>query len=141
MVIIMCNSPLIHTSGWCIGGFIDPPSGSLVIGFEGDENLTTIDCEVFTDSTLQEQLTTLWFIQDFRNVSLSQMINEIDDPFTSLFLITGTERNDSIPNLTTFRNNLTILRFDATLDGTTLFCGSGRDQEIGNFSLRIYRKD
>lgn len=123
-------------------GFFDPPSGTLIVNFEGAENVTTIVCELFGDADLENRTTTLWFIQDFGDQPGDQQIRESSGTFSDIFLITGADRNVSVDSsIQTYRNNLTILSFDANLDGATVYCNSGGNMMISNYSLRIYRKE
>lgn len=49
---------------------------------------------------------------------------------------------DPIPGLenVTYNNQLTVLNLTSELDEVIVFCGTGQQQALANFTLRIYRK-
>ena len=114
--------------------FIDPPSGSTVINFEGTVNFTTITCNILNSQGTQI-INTQWFIANFRG----EVYDVIDDMLApELFLFSG----DPVPAIPTLdvRNRLTILTLSPDLDRVTIFCGSGTNQQQGSIFIRIYRK-
>ena len=109
-----------------------PPSGSLIANFEGDENTTTLVCNISSDGIIQ--ISTTWSIQDFRgSAGLTDLTGSLE-PF-----IVGGPPNPLAPQFS-LRNELTVSNWTADLDGTTIFCGTGQDQQEASFFLRVYRK-
>ena len=119
------------------GQITDPPSGSLIVDFEGAKNTTTISCDVVTSK--RNQINTEWSVINFRGVSTSQILSSN----TEIFHFSG----NPIPEITctstqTFQNRLTILVLSNDLDQVTLFCGRNvfPAQASPHFFFRIYRK-
>ena len=118
--------------GLCLIQSVSPPSGSLVANFEGELNATAFSCSVTSGLN---QITTEWSIQNFRGVDSPRPITF--DLAPELFLFTG----DQIPSdpIITFSNVLVVRNYTFELDGVVLYCGTGRDPQQANFTLRVYR--
>ena len=109
-----------------------PPSGSVIANFEGDENTTTLVCNISSDGTFQ--ISTTWSIQNYRgSVGLTDITGS-PEPF-----IVGGPPNPLAPQFS-LSNELTVSNWTADLDGTTIFCGTGQNQRQASFFLRVYRK-
>ena len=109
-----------------------PPSGSLIANFEGDENTTTLVCNISSDGTTQ--ITTTWSIQNYRgSTGLVHLIGSLEP-----FIVDGPP-NPLAPQIS-LSNELTVSNWTADLDGTTIYCGTGQDQREASFFLRVYRK-
>ena len=114
---------------------VDPPSGSVIANFEGTANASTLTCNV-TLSDGSTPTSTEWFVQNFREISALQVIN--DDFFTEIFTVGGDPRPTDPTR--TFRNRLTLLNFTAELDRVMVYCGTGgiSYRKQANFYLRVY---
>ena len=111
---------------------MSPSSGSIVAGFEGTLNASTLMCDVVFGGI---QITTTWNIENFRQSTGLQAITlDLD-----LFLLTG----DPLPSSpsSTFHNSLVIRNLTSELDGVTIYCGTGQDPQQASFLLRIYRNN
>ena len=104
---------------------VKPPSGSVIAGIEGTENVTTLICNIsaYADGVY---IGTQWSLQDFNS---TQGLLHIGNYFPQLFLIDGDHSNQ-----------LTVLNMTKELDGVKIFCGTGAQPQMANFTLRIRRK-
>lgn len=124
----------VITIGLGMVTFSDPPSGSVVSGFKGTINATTLTCNVSNGST-GHQIASRWTVKDFRNVSGYEVVTQVA---SDLFHV------DDDPDISTdnpgakFNNRLTILDFTSELDGEILYCGTEANPEEANFTLRLY---
>ena len=112
--------------------FSQPPSGTLLANFEGARNATTLLCNISGDGT--NQIGTTWSIQNYRGSMGLVDITGGPEPF-----VVGGPPNPLAPQVS-LSNELTISNWTADLDGATMFCGTGQDQQEANFLLRVYRK-
>ena len=111
--------------------FVDPPTGTLIVNFEGTlENAVTITCNITNGVN---QIGTQWSIENFRNSPnlISLPSNNIPE-----IAIDG----DLRPSGSTFRNRLTISALTSQLDGVIIHCGTGEQPRQANYPVRIYRK-
>lgn len=113
--------------------FSQPPSGTLIANFEGAINATTLFCNVSGGDGMT-QIGTTWSIQNYRGSSGVMDITSSPDPF----IVSGPP-NPSAPQISLL-NELTVSNWIADLDGATIFCGTGQDQDEASFFLRVYRK-
>ena len=116
-------------------GFVDPPNGSVIVGFEGTLNTTTISCNVL-DINSKNQDRTVWSITNFRGVSSSQVLD--DDTAPEIFLFSGNPIPGTAP-IQTYRNRLTVLILSSNLDHVIISCGNRSLPVQAQFPLRIYR--
>ena len=114
--------------------FTDPPSGSLIVDYEGTKNVTTITCNVTNSQGIQ--ITTQWTLANFRGSAALQTIN---NAAPELFEITG-DPIAILGTMFTYRNRLTVLNLVRDLDHVTVFCGTGAMPQQADFVLRIYRE-
>ena len=114
------------------GQISDPPSGSVIVDFEGALNSTNIACDIVNRS--RHQINTEWSISNFKGVSSFQMLS---DP--EIFLFSGDPIPGNVPTQT-YQNRLTILILSNDLDRVTIFCGSSTFPTLAHFFFRIYRK-
>ena len=114
----------------------DPPSGSVIVDFEGTANLTTLVCNVTDMNCHSDRCITVWSIANYRGTSDARALLLTTAP--ELFEFGG----DPIPTSPqfTYLNRLTILQLTSELDEVILYCGTGADSEQANFMFRIYRK-
>ena len=111
---------------------VSPPSGSIVAGFEGTLNASTLMCDVVFGGL---QLTTTWSIENFgQSTGLQAITADLD-----LFLLTGDPLPLNSSSTLTFHNRLVIRNLTSELDGVTVYCGTGQDPQQASFLLRIYR--
>ena len=107
---------------------VNPPSGSVIVNFEGTQNSATISCNITNQGV---QVTTRWHVAFFRGTSALLSISGLPE----LFEITG----DPVPGTTvSFDNHLTVLNLVSDLDGVMIFCGTGAIPQQAHFFLRIY---
>ena len=126
----MCTFAIILAHGLVLS--TQPAGGSLIANFEGDENATTLVCNISGDGVTQ--ITTTWSIQNFRgSVGLTDLTASPEP-----FIVSGPP-NPSAPQFSLL-NELTVSNWTADLDGATIFCGTGQDQREASFFLRVYRK-
>lgn len=104
---------------------VKPPSGSVIAGIEGTENVTTLICNISANAD-GVYIGTQWSLQNFNG---TQGLLHIGNSFPELFLIDGDHSNQ-----------LTALNMTKELDGVKLFCGTGAQPQMANFTLRIRRK-
>ena len=109
-----------------------PPSGTLIANFEGTENVITLICNISGDGS--NQIGTTWSIANYRGSITLVDITGGPEPFD-----VGGPPNPLAPQVS-LSNELTISNWTADLDGATIFCGTGIDQQEASFSLRVYRK-
>ena len=113
--------------------FANPPSGSVIVNFEGTPNATTIVCNITLSGG--PQITTQWNVANFRGGDQNSLQSVHVHVAPELFSVGG----DPIPNTDfLFDNKLTILDWAAELDGVIVYCGTGPDPQQANFTLRIY---
>ena len=115
--------------------FVDPPSGTPIVDFEGTlENAVTITCNITSG---EAQIGTVWSIERFgNNPGLTSLSDELVQMIPDLSI-----DGDLRPSGTsTFRNRLTISALSSELDGVILYCGTGQDIRQANFPVRVYRK-
>ena len=79
---------------------------------------------------------TQWSIKNFRGINERQTITL--DLAPDLFLITGDELA-SDPGFIA-NNILVIQNMTSELDRAILYCGTGRNSQEANFTLRLYRR-
>ena len=115
------------------GQITDPPSGSMIVDFEGAKNITTITCDAVTST--RNRINTEWSVTNFRGVSGFQILSRNPE----IFHFSGDPIPGTIPTQT-FQNRLTILTMTNDLDLMTIFCGSNTIPVQAHFSFRIYRK-
>ena len=134
-MILYYNNKFLY-AGHGAADFIDPPTGTLIVNFEGTlENAVTITCNItHIIQNVVTQIGTQWSIENFRNspdlISLpSDNIPEIT--------IDGDLRPSG---LSTFRNRLTISALTSQLDGVMILCGTGEQPRQANYPIRVYRK-
>ena len=118
----------------CLGvvDFVDPPSGSVIANFEGTLNAATLRCNINNEGV---QIGTQWSIENFRGNSALQIVI---DAAPDLFEFGGDLRPGS--NTDTFLNQVTVLNFTSDLDNAIVYCGTGIERRMANFTLRIYSK-
>ena len=112
--------------------FVDPPSSTVIPNFEGTVSNTTITCNITNGGI---QIGTQWNIENFGGNPNLQTVNNVAP---NIFDIGGDLRPGS--NVDTFQNQITILNFTSDLDNVTLYCGTGVERRMANFTIRIYRK-
>ena len=112
--------------------FTDPPSGSVIVNFEGTENFTTITCNVTNSEGIQ--ISTQWSLGNFRG---SDRLQTINNAAPELFEIDGDPQPGTI---FTFENYLTVLNLVSDLDRVIVYCGTGAWPQEASFTLRIYSK-
>ena len=114
----------------------DPPSGSVIAGFEGTTDVTTLICNVTNPAINNEQDIVVWNIANFRGGSGVTGLLRSTAP--ELFEFGG----DPIPAIPgfDFNNRLTILQLTSELDEVVIYCGIGGSSQQANFTFRIYRK-
>ena len=118
----------------CLGAvdFVDPLSGSVIANFEGTLNAATLRCNISNEGV---QIGTQWSIENFRgNPALQRVASAAPD----LFEFGGDLRPGSTTD--TFLNRVTVLNFTSDLDNAIVYCGTGAEPRMANFTLRIYRK-
>ena len=113
MVFISC-SDFVTSSNF------DPPSGSVLPGIETAVNFTTISCDIVSGDMNRA---VVWSIK-FSDKEILQ-ITKSDWPY----FIHGS-----------LQNKLTVKNLTSNLDGAMLYCGTEREPQLANFTLRIYRK-
>ena len=115
--------------------FVDPPSGTLIVNFEGTlENAVTITCNItHIIQNVVTQIGTQWSIENFRNSP-----NLLSLPNNNIPEITI--EGDLRPSGSTFRNRLIISALTSQLDGVIIHCGTGEQPREANYPVRIYRK-
>ena len=112
-----------------------PPSGSVIANFEGTLNATTINCSV--TNSQGAQITTQWTLTNFGGDESDAFIFTLNNVAPELFSFSG----DPIPGFNlTYQNSLTITNMTSDLDGVIIYCGTGKQFQQANFTLRIYRK-
>ncbi len=116
-----------------MGDSFNPPNNSTVTERIGAVNIT-FECEIFLDSG---QVATAWSVGNFEGIAGSQALGNPTSVLLNETLVTGESTNDTAG---TFRNELIFIEFIESLDGVTLFCGSGANLEVGRFFLHVYRK-
>ena len=127
----MCD---IHGSVGFGASQTDPPSGSVMAGFEGTLNAVTITCNI-TDRFGYQAITS-WSVGNFRGLPIQGFVRTLAP---ELFLLGG----DPIlgaPDGVTYDNQMTIRNLTSELDGVVLYCGLGGELQA-NLTLRIYRKN
>ena len=124
---------MINYNNIISGQISDPPSGSLIVDFEGAINTTTITCDIVNRT--RDQINTKWSITNFRGVSSFQTISSNPE----IFHFSGDPIPGTVPTRT-FRNRLNILNMSHDLDQVTLFCGSNTFPTQAHIFFRIYRK-
>ena len=124
-----------YRAGWCALDSVSPASGTLIADFEGTLNAITFTCNV-TEPELGVMGITQWSIQNFRGVTVRRTITVNLAP--ELFLISGDELTDTPGFLA--NNILIIQNFTSELDEVVLYCGTARNPQVANFTLRLYRK-
>ena len=111
---------------------VDPPSGSVIVNFEGTLNAATLNCSVTSSQGIR--ISTQWTLVHFRGSAASVTIN---NAAPELFSFSG----DPVPGFNyTYENSLTVLNLTSDLDGVTVYCGTGAQPRQANFTLKIYRK-
>ena len=116
--------------------FSDPHSGSIVANFKGAINATTLICNVSSvNISTGHQVTSNWFVKDFRNISGHQFVTQVAP---DLFYVDGDSNIFADTPGAKFNNRLTVLNFTSELDGETLYCGTRTNPEEANFTLRVY---
>ncbi len=90
-----------------------------------------VQCKVVEGSA--ERVTIWSILKENDGDGVVNLINSANPDYS----ITG----DPVPGESlTFRTNLTLLSLTADFDRAVLFCGTSKDLDAGNFTLRIYRK-
>lgn len=113
MVFILC-SDFITSSNF------DSPSGSVLPGIERAINFTILSCDIVSGDMNRA---VVWSIK-FSDKEISQIAKSDE-----AFLIHGF-----------LQNKLTVKNLTSNLDGAVLYCGTEREPQLANFTLRIYRK-
>lgn len=113
MVFISC-SDFITSSNF------NPPSGSVLPGIERAINFTTLSCDIVSGDMNRA---VVWSIK-FSDKEISQIAKSDE-----AFLIHGS-----------LQNKLEVKNLTSNLDGAVLYCGTEREPQLANFTLRIYRK-
>lgn len=109
-----------YCSGCITRSTFDPPSGSVLPGSERDVNFTTLSCAI---SSGDMNRAVIWSVK-FNDQEMLPITNT-DEPF----LIHGS-----------LQNNLTVTNLTSSLDGAMLYCGTEKEPQLANFTLRIYRE-
>ena len=112
--------------------FSQPPSGTVIANFEGARNATTLFCNISGDGVTQ--ITTTWSITNYRDSTGLSDLTSSPEPF-----IVGGPPNPLAPEFSLL-NELTVSNWTADLDGATIFCGTGQNQQEASFFLRVYHK-
>ena len=112
--------------------FSQPPSGTVIANFEGATNATTLFCNISGDGVTQ--IGTTWSITNYRGSTGLGDLTSSPEPF----IVSGPP-NPSAPEISLL-NELTVSNWTADLDGATIFCGTGQNQQEASFFLRVYRK-
>ena len=124
----------VITIGLGMVTFSDPPSGSVVSGFKGTINATTLTCNV-SNGSIGHQITSNWTVKDFRNISGYEVVSQVA---SDLFHVDGDPDIFTDTPGAKFNNRLTILNFTSELDGQILHCGTDTNPDEANFTLRLY---
>ncbi len=111
----------VSYSGFVTFSHFDPPSGSVLPGFEGIINFTSLNCLIASGDMNR---TVVWSIK-FNNSKVSQQIDYSKEEF---LIYNSLQTKLIVQNLT------------ANLDGAVLYCGTEQEPELGNFTLRIFRE-
>ena len=114
--------------------YVDPPSGSVIANFEGVALNTTTALRCNVSNQAGTQISTQWNIENFGGNPVLQPINVA----LGLVDIGGDLRPGSTTD--TFLNRITVLNFTSDLDNAILYCGTGVDPRLANFTIKIYRK-
>ena len=118
----------------CLGAvdFVDPPSGSVIANFEGTISAATLRCNISNEG---RQIGTQWSIENFGG---NPALQRVSDAAPNLFEFGGDLRPGSTTD--TFLNRLTIVNITSDLDNAIVYCGTGVERRLANFTVRIYRK-
>ena len=108
----------------------------MIANFEGSVNVTTLSC-IVTDFQFGNQITTIWSIENFRNVPDLQIIS---DQFAQSFLELMLDGDLRPSGTSTFHNRLKVLVLSSELDGVIIYWGIGQQPRLANFTLKIYSK-
>ncbi len=117
-----------------IGDSFNPPNNSTATERIGAVNIT-FECEITLESG---RVATAWSVINFEGEAGSQVIGATNVLMNEV-IISGDPTNGTLLSAT-FQNELTFIEFTESLDGVTLFCGTGGTLEVGRFFLRVYRK-
>ena len=117
-------------TGLGIVDFVDPPSGTIIFNLEGTINATTLTCNISHNG---QQVSTQW---NWVRASSLYLISIAES--SEHFLISGPP--DPLDTRFSLRNMLTILNSTFELDGATVFCGTGAQPQLANFTLRVFSK-
>ena len=133
-MILYYNNKFLY-AGHGAADFVDPPTGTLIVNFEGTlENAVTITCNItHIIQNVVTQISTQWNIENFRNSA-----NLVSLPSDNIPEITID--GDLRPSGSTFRNRLTISALTSQLDGVIIHCGTGEQPQQASYPVRIYRK-
>ena len=105
-----------------------PPSGGLLEGYEGDQNVTIFCSVTLNDGT--EQVTT-WSIQREGQSNPTSVINDLREK--TITITSGITSNE-----TDFLTNFTILSLTLDWHNAIIFCGVASAARAGNFSIKIF---
>ncbi len=114
-----------------MGDSFNPPNNSIVIERIGAVNIT-FECEITLESG---RVATAWSVRNFEGEAGSQLIGATNVLMNEV-IISGDPTNGTLFSAT-FHNELTFIE---SLDGVTLFCGTGANLDVGRFFLRVYSK-
>ena len=104
----------------------EPENGTMFTDLEGSVNATFI-CNIY-DPINSEQQSIVWMLRKPGSTTSEHIF---DSNLSSMFCTP----NDSNKNNTLIVHNLT-----SSLDGVTIFCGTGVEMELAFFTLRINRE-
>ena len=110
---------LQYLAGLGLADFTNPSSGSVITGFEGTENATTLTITCNITSSGGTQITTQWNLENFGNSAPGVLVSIVNVP--ELLKVSGDPRPDS----GTYENHLIVLNLTRAFDKVIVFCGSG----------------
>ena len=108
----------------------------MITNFEGTLNAATINCNISNEG---RQISTQWNLRNYGPGDSSSLVAVSNAAGAAKLIDIG---GDPIPGFegVTYNNQLTVLNLTSELDKVIVFCGTGQQQTLANFTLRIYRK-